>query len=187
MARADSSTGTAIGAGRRAEAIHTGQVMRDESPLRTPFREIRAVREREDGPWPGVLVRQVSGAVGVFVDAGVLGTDWRGWDAAPGGHVLTPIDLVRRPGGHHVLLPVCAERLEDFVRRRGARSAFQPGEAVTLGVSVLRGCAQIAGSPDVTGEWWLDDSGRPVLATDASPQRAFAGAAAVLSAAVGCP
>lgn len=157
--------------------------MRDESLLRTPFREIRAVREREDGPWPGVLVRQVSGTVGVLVDAGVLGTDWRGWDADPGGHVLTPIDLVRRPGGHDVLLPVCAERLEDFVRRRGARSALQPGEAVTLGVSVLRGCAQLVGAPDATGEWWLDDSGRPVLATDASPQRAFAAAAAALSAA----
>lgn len=141
------------------------------------------MREREDGPWRGVLVRQTSGAVVVLVDAGVVGTDWSGWVAAPGGHVLTPIDLVRRPGGHDVLLPVCTERLEDFVRRRGARSAFQPGEAVTLGVSILRGCAQIVATPEVTGEWWLDDSGRPVLATDASPQPAFGAAAAVLRAA----
>ena len=157
--------------------------MRDESLLRTPFREIRAVREREDGPWPGVLVRQASGTVRVLVDAGILGTDWSGWDAAPGGHVLTPIDLVRRPGGHDVLLPVCSERLEDFVRRRGARSAFLPGEAVTLGVSVLRGCSEIVSTPDAAGEWWLDDSGRPVLATDASSRRALAAAADVLSAA----
>lgn len=148
-----------------------------------PFWEIRAVREREDGPWPGVLVRQASGAVGVLVDAGVLGADWGGWDAVTGGHVLTPIDLVRRPGGHDVLLPVCSERLEEFVRRRGARSELLPGEAVTLGVSVLRGCAQLVAAPDTAGDWWLDDSGRPVLATDASSERAFTAAARVLSAA----
>lgn len=158
--------------------------MRDESPLRSPFREIRAVREREDGPWPGVLVRLATGSVGVLVDAGLFGPDWRGWDAAPGGHVLAPIDLVRTPaGGHDVLLPVCAERLEDFMRRRGARGALAPGEAVTLGVSVLRGCAQLLGTPEVTGEWWLDDSGRPVLATGVSSQSAFAAAAAMLEAA----
>ncbi|WP_127818615.1 hypothetical protein, partial [Microbacterium sp. CPCC 204701] len=160
-------------------------MMRDENPLRSPFREIRAVRERADGPWPGLLVRTASGVVGVLVDAQVLGQHWKGWDAAPSGHVLAPIDLARTAaGGHDVLLPVCAERLEDFVRRRGARSALPPGEAVTLGVSVLRGCAQILGTPPVTGDWWLDDSGRPVLATDASPQSAVAAAAAVLGVAV---
>lgn len=157
--------------------------MRDESLLRTPFREIRAVRKGEDGPWSGVLVRTPSGTVGLLVDAAVVGTDWAGWDADPGGHVLTPIDLVRRPGGHDVLLPVCSERLEDFVRRRGAPAALSPGEAVTLGVSVLRGCAQLVAAPGTTGEWWLDDSGRPVLATDASAERAFATAATALSVA----
>lgn len=141
------------------------------------------MRKGEDGPWPGVLVRLASGSLGVLVDAEALGTDWTGWDAAHGGHVLTPIDLVRRPGGHDVLLPVCSERLEDFVRRRGARAALLPGEAVTLGVSVLRGCAEIVAAPDTPGEWWLDDSGRPVLATEASTDRAFATAATALSAA----
>ncbi len=142
------------------------------------------MREREDGPWPGVLVRLSSGSVRVLVDARVLGPDWRGWDAAPDGHVLTPVDLVRKAGGHDVLLPVCTERLEDFVRRRSARSALPPGEAVTLGVSILRGCVQILDEPHVTGEWWLDDAGRPLLATEASAQSGLAAAAAVLGAAV---
>jgi hypothetical protein len=164
-------------------SIHTYRVTRDKRLLRTPFREIRAVREREDGPWRGVLVRVEPGGVGVLVDAEDIGSDWLGWDATAGGHVLCPIDVVRRDGGHDVLLPVCAERLEDFVRRRSARSALLAGEAVTLGVSILRGCTQIAGRPDATGDWWLDDSGRPILATDTTSQRAFDAAVALLTAA----
>lgn len=164
-------------------AFHTGGVMRDVSLLRSPYREIRAVREREDGPWTGVLVRGESGVAGVLVDAATFGPEWVGWDAEPGGHVLTPIDLVRRADGHDVLLPACAERLEDFVRRRSVRAPFTAPEAVTLGVSVLRGCAQLVGAPETTGEWWLDDSGRPVLATGSSSQRALDAAVAVLGVA----
>lgn len=152
----------------------------DDGPLAGPYRAIRAVRAREDGPWPGVLVRTPAGDTFVLVDADVLGAQWRGWDAAADGHVLAPTDIARRLHGHDVVLPVCAERLEEFVRRRATRMPLSPGEAVTLGVSVLRGCAQIANAPDTTGEWWLDDAGRPVLATDAVTQRALDAAATVL-------
>ncbi len=148
--------------------------------LGSPYRAIRAVRAREDAPWSGTLVRAADGEACVLVDAAVLGPKWQGWDAAPDGHVLTPADVVRRVDGHDVVLPVCSERLEDFVRRRAARMPLSLGEAVTLGVSVLRGCAQIAADPATAGDWWLDDAGRPVLATDASARRAFEASAAVL-------
>ncbi|MFK4835290.1 hypothetical protein ACI3KY_06140 [Microbacterium sp. ZW T2_14] len=152
----------------------------DEGPLAGPYRAIRAVRAREDGPWPGVLVRTSAGDAFVLVDADMLGAQWRGWDAPADGHVLAPVDIARRVDGHDVVLPVCAERLEEFVRRRATRMPLSAGEAVTLGVSVLRGCAQIANAPGTTGEWWLDDAGRPVLATDAATQRALDAAAAIL-------
>ncbi|MBW9118925.1 hypothetical protein JNB63_02345 [Microbacterium trichothecenolyticum] len=151
-----------------------------DGTLSRPYRVIRAVRAREDGPWPGTLVRTAGGDAWVLVDAAVLGADWRGWQAAPDGHVLTPVDVVRRVDGHDVVMPVFSERLEDFVRRRAARMPLSMGEAVTLGVSVLRGCVQIAGEPDAAGEWWLDDAGRPVLVTDASARRALEASAAVL-------
>ncbi|MFB7891107.1 hypothetical protein ACFC1I_02760 [Microbacterium sp. NPDC056044] len=151
-----------------------------DSPLGTPYRAIRAVRARDDGPWSGTLVRTASGEAYVLVDAAGLGPQWRGWDAAPDGHLLAPVDVVRRVDGHDAVLPVCAERLEEFVRRRAGRMPLALGEAVTLGVSVLRGCAQIAGEPDAAGDWWLDETGRPVLATDASTRRAFEASAAVL-------
>ncbi|MDR7189946.1 hypothetical protein J2Y46_002788 [Microbacterium sp. BE35] len=151
-----------------------------DGSLGSPYRAIRAVRAPEDGPWPGTLVRTAGGDSCVLVDADVLGPHWRGWDAAPDGHVLAPGDVVRRVDGHDVVLPVCSERLEEFVRRRSARMPLSLGEAVTLGVSVLRGCAQVASTPDADGDWWLDDAGRPVLATDASARRALEASAAVL-------
>lgn len=152
----------------------------DDGSLGAPYRAIRTVRARDDGPWPGVLTRTAAGAACVMVDADVLGSEWKGWDAAAEGHLLGPLDVSRRPDGHDVVLPVCVERLEEFVRRRAARMPLSAGEAVTLGVSVLRGCAEIAGSPEATGEWWLDETGRPLLATDASSRRAFEASAAVL-------
>ncbi|KAF2419197.1 hypothetical protein [Microbacterium sp. B35-30] len=152
----------------------------DEGPLGDTYRPIRVVRARVDGPWPGVLAHTSTGDAFVLVDADALGAQWRGWDAAADGHVLAPVDVARRSDGHDVVLPVCVERLEEFVRRRATRMPLSAGEAVTLGVSVLRACLQIAPAPDTTGDWWLDDAGRPLLATDASPHRALDTAAAVL-------
>jgi len=151
-----------------------------EGPLDSPYRAIRATRARDDGPWPGVLVRTAGGQTRLLVDVDALGTDWRGWAAEPDGHLLAPLDVVRRGARHDVMLPVCSERLDDFVRRRTARMPLSSGEAVTLGVSVLRGCAELVREPETAGEWWLDDDGRPVLATDASSRRALDASAAVL-------
>ncbi|WP_194398341.1 hypothetical protein [Microbacterium atlanticum] len=152
----------------------------EDAPLGQAYRAVRAVRAPEDGPWPGVLVRTAPGLSSVLVDAEVLGERWAGWDAGGEGHVLAPIDIARRADGHDAVLPVCLERLDDFIRRREARLPLGPGEAVTLAVSVMRGCAELAGSPDIRGEWWLDDTGRPVLATDASEERVRDASAALL-------
>lgn len=145
----------------------------DDAPLGRAYRAVRAVRAHEDGPWPGTLVRADDGSSCVLVEAGALGADWTGWGADPEGHILAPFDVVRRAAGHDAVLPVCPERLDEFVRRREARTPLTPGEAVTLGVSILRGCAQVIGAPDTRGQWWLDDGGRPVLATDAADIRAL--------------
>lgn len=165
---------------RPAAASQTGRVTIDDDALRGLYRAVRVIRAREDGPWPGVLVQTGAGETRVLVDVDSVGPQWHGWSAAPDGHVLAPLDLSRRVDGHDIVLPVCVERLDEFVRRRAARLPLTPGEAVTLGVSVLRGCAELVATPDVPGEWWLDDAGRPVLATDASSRRAVEAAVDVL-------
>lgn len=152
----------------------------DDGALGRGYRAVRAVRAREDAPWAGTLVRTAAGEACVLVDARTLSERWLGWSAPADGHVLAPADIVRRADGHDAVLPMCAERLEDFVRRRAARLPLSTGEAVTLGVSVLRGCEQIAGLPGTAGEWWLDHTGRPLLATDVSERRALDASASVL-------
>ncbi|MFD4957502.1 hypothetical protein [Microbacterium sp. NPDC058389] len=153
----------------------------DESLLGASYRPVRSVRAKEDAPWPGILARETDGVMRLLVDAQELGTEWTGWDAARGGHVLAPVDIARRRDGHDVVLPVCVERLDGFVRRREARLPLTAGEAVTLGVSLLRGCGQLVAAPHTAGEWWLDDGGRPLLATEAAPGRALDAAADVMA------
>jgi hypothetical protein len=118
-----------------------------------------------ESPWAGALIRLPSGGTAVAVDAGALGDAWRGWSADRAGHVLAPLDILRRPDGHDVLLPVCSERLTDFLDRRGALD-LSPGEGVTLSVSLLRGVAELGVESEISGAWWLTDEGRPVFATE---------------------
>ncbi len=90
---------------------------------------------------------------------------WRPQD----GHVLAPLDLIRRIDGHDVMLPLCVERVEDFLLRRATRRVpLSVGETVTLGVSLVRGFAAWHAIGRGTGEWWLTDGGRPVLACGSS-------------------
>lgn len=121
-----------------------------------------------DAPWPGSLVRTDDDSNRQIVDAGLL-ADWDGWDAAPAGHVLGPLDVLRRIDGHDVLLPLCTERVDTLLTRRGAGLALRAGEIVTLAVSVLRGMAEVAerNRAPATGSWWLTDEGRPVFVDDA--------------------
>jgi len=143
--------------------------------LLAPYRPVRRVGAPADGPWPGMLVRLESGQSLVLVDADALGSEWAGWDAAPDGHVLAALDVVRRSDGHDAALPLCVERVADFVARRAAAGVpLAVGETITLAVSLLRGMGEVGGGdarrdarPHAVecGEWWLTESGRPVLAT----------------------
>ncbi len=118
----------------------------------------------------------------VFVDSRTLGADWRGWTAAADGHVLGAADVVRRADGHDAALPVCTERVDSFLRRRvRADVAVTSGEAVTLGVSLVRALAEI-GDDSTTGDWWLTEGGRPVLATGVGDQSACDATVALLGA-----
>ncbi|KQZ84212.1 hypothetical protein ASD56_09415 [Microbacterium sp. Root166] len=152
----------------------------DEDLLTDPYRALRPVSATADGPWPGMLVSLASGERRIHVAAADLPEDWWGWQGEPDGHLLVPLDVVRRDDGHDVAIPLCTERLADFLARRDAAgAALVDGEAVTVAVSVLRGCVELSGS-DVTGEWWLTEAGRPVLATDAVDRPATEGALEVL-------
>lgn len=134
--------------------------------LLAPYRAVRRIAAPVDGPWSGVLTRTASGLSGVLVDARTLGDDWAGWDAGADGHIAAPLDLVRTADSHQVLLPACVERLTDFLRRR--RDAGVPvgrGEAVTIGVSLVRAIAELGSRVHAAnGEWWLTDDRRPVIA-----------------------
>ncbi|HEX5728138.1 MAG TPA: hypothetical protein VFX99_01790, partial [Microbacterium sp.] len=144
-----------------------------EDRLSEGYRVIRQLTGVDDSPWQGSLVCGPDGGMVVLIDAATLGDDWRGWDAAAAGHVLGPLDILLRPGGHDVVLPVCTERVEEFVSRRAATGAdLSPGEGVTLAVSLLRGLGELhpptvhaEAAGDVRGCWWLTDAGRPVFAT----------------------
>ena len=77
-----------------------------------------------------------------------------------------PVDIVRRADGHDVALPVCTERLSDFLTRRAA-TPLSAGERLTLAVSVARGVHELAaGGTDAAcpGTWWLTEAGQPMLA-----------------------
>jgi hypothetical protein len=139
-----------------------------EVRLQEGYRVIRQMVGEADSPWPGVLVCAPTGEIVVAVDSDLLGDRWWGWAADPKGHVLAPVDILRRTSGHDVLLPVCTERLAEFLDRRGG-SDLTAGEAVTVAVSLLRGLGELqTGADDACGVWWLTEAGRPVVATDTS-------------------
>ncbi len=135
-----------------------------EVRLQTGYRVIRQITGPGDSPWPGALTSSPTGETVLAVDAELVGDRWRGWSADPTGHVLAPVDVLRRPGGHDVLLPVCTERLADFLDRRGGLS-LTASEGLTVAVSLLRGWAELQDA-EVLGVWWLTEAGRPVFATD---------------------
>jgi hypothetical protein len=135
--------------------------------LQRGYRVLRQMTGEAESPWAGALMRLPSGGTAVAVDADALGDAWHGWSADPAGHVLAPVDILRRPDGHDVLLPVCTERLTDFLDRRGALD-LSAGEGVTLAVSLLRGVVELGADAEISGAWWLTDDGRPVFATQTS-------------------
>ena len=119
-----------------------------------------------DSPWPATLARDGEGRPCLVVDAAALPPS-AGLLAAPDGHIAVPRDLVRRHGGHALVMPLCVRRVTDFLQQRADASApLSDGEAVTLAVSIARGTVEALladGGEQRTGEWWLTDEGRPLL------------------------
>ncbi|NYE20473.1 hypothetical protein [Microbacterium immunditiarum] len=133
--------------------------------LMAAYRPMRTVSGGDESPWPGTLVRAASGHTCVVVESRRFGAEWPGWSADPEGHVLGALDLIRRVEGHDVVVPVCVERVDAFVRRREASGApLSLGETVTLAVSVVRGFAELTPVGGAVGRWWVTDTGRPLFA-----------------------
>lgn len=109
-------------------------------------------------------VALADGGRGILVDAELLSPTWPGWSARDDGHLLRPLDVVRRPDGHDVLFPVCRRLDRMLLDRSAAGERLPAGEAVTLAVSIVRGLREAGDLARLPGSWWLDEGGRPVLA-----------------------
>ena len=139
-------------------------------PLLDAYRQIRRVDAPADTPWPGTLVHSEGAGTVLLVEVEALGEDWPGWLAPAESHLLAPMDVVRRSGGHLVAMTPCTERVDEFLRRR-ADAPLTDGERITLAVSVVRGVADAVRLPNSIaspGEWWLTEGGRPVFALQRS-------------------
>ncbi|ANG85762.1 hypothetical protein [Microbacterium aurantiacum] len=132
--------------------------------LLSPYRAVRRVGAGIEGPWPGLGVALQDGGRGLLVDAEILGSTWPGWAARDDGHLLSPLDVVRRPDGHDALLPVCRRLDRMLADRVSAGERLPAGEAVTLALSLLRGLREAGDHARLSGSWWVDAGGRPVLA-----------------------
>lgn len=163
--------GTLAKLGRAADAAH--------DPAAPPAPPVVALDEQRAGMPAEAVSRDLTPAddeaVVVLVDAPLL-QNWAGWTSGTQQHVVGPLDLARRAGGHDVVVPWCVERVDAFMSRRDAASSpLAGGEVVTIAVSVLRGTAEVwqaimstpHGTPDAqqgpAGSWWLTDAGRPVF------------------------
>ncbi len=122
----------------------------DLSDAATALRRLRA----DEAPYPGEL--HADPAV-VWVDLELVPEEL--WRCAPDGHLLVPLDLARTHGGHAAVVPHCAERLASVVD-----GSCSEGAAVTITVSMLRAAAEARAHELTGGSWWVDASGRPVLA-----------------------
>jgi hypothetical protein len=81
------------------------------------------------------------------------------WRCAPDGHLLVPVDVARTPDGLAAVVPHCPTRLSIGLAERAT-----PGGTVTIAVSMVRAAAEARDHGFTEGSWWLDASGRPVLA-----------------------
>ena len=144
-------------------------------------RAIRRLR-RPEAPWDGVLAQDPDGARCMLVEVDLLDDSIAGRDGA-GGHLAVVTDLVRTAEGHLARLPLCTERVASFTARRVASAApLNPGETVTLAVSLLRALADMPSevAAEVGGQWWLTEDGRPVL-VGGGQQSARDGAATLIT------
>ncbi|MFJ6547791.1 hypothetical protein [Microbacterium sp. NPDC091676] len=158
----------------------------EQAVLPQAHRTIRLLGPAE-GPLGGALVTSPDGPV-VRLDAeGLRG--WAGWRYAGAQHVAAPVDVVRRPRGHDVLLPWCTETLESFLDRAArTRGGLSSGEVSTVVASMLRGLSELGPTPaaEIRGVWWLTESGRPVFVLGSGQEAAPAVVAIVERLAAEC-
>ena len=145
---------------------------------RLGYHAIRRVA-RPESPFAGVLARDDTGVTALLVEVGGVG----GWPARlmhrSSEHMLAPVDVVAGGSVAEIVLPWCSERVDAFLARR--RRAGQPlgaGEAVTLGVCILRGAHDLLEPDGGVGSWWLTSQGRPVFAPGADAGEARGAAVA---------
>ncbi len=79
------------------------------------------------------------------------------WRAAPDGHILAPVEVVRTDAGVCALLAHCRGRLD-------VADGGTDGRIVTIAVSILRAAVEAGALGGDEGQWWVDAGGRPVLA-----------------------
>ncbi|MCT9820060.1 hypothetical protein N3K63_07135 [Microbacterium sp. W1N] len=137
------------------------------------------VLDAVQAPYPALLVAGEPPRLWVELDEGAPAAVW---DADPAEHLLAPLDLARTALGVALVLPACPQRLGELVHRR---LAIEDAEAVTIAVSVLRGCVAALARACPTGTWWVTDEGRPVLAVGGTADAVAEGAALVDALAVG--
>ncbi|NHI17188.1 hypothetical protein [Microbacterium excoecariae] len=124
-----------------------------------PARRVRRTVAGEH-PLPAALVQRGEGTWAV-VDAADL-DGWSGWRWADAPHVLAPREILRRAGGHDVVVPSVASSVENLLGARAQSGpAWDRGEAVTLAVAVMRAAAAV--DPETVGSWWLDEDGMPLF------------------------
>lgn len=140
-------------------------------PLDLPV-ALRAV-DAAQAPYPGTL--RATDPPTLWVDAEEAGADAL-WDLALDEHLLAPLDLARTPDGVALVLPACPTSLTAFVDRR---VGVGEDEAVTIAVSLLRGCAAAVRRGREHGTWWVTSDGRPVLALGGSSDAAAEAAAII--------
>lgn len=109
----------------------------------------------EEAPYAGWLHSGASQTV--WVELALIPDD--AWRCDGGEHILVPLDVARDGDGHAAIVPHCGERLGDAARR-----SAHPGASVTIAVSVLRAASEARRHALARGTWWVDASGRPVLA-----------------------
>lgn len=134
------------------------------SPVFSTHTAIRAVGPPE-APFEGLLARAPNGDTVLLVDRERL-RGWPAWCAPSGGHVLAPLDVLRRTDGHDVVLPALGDRIDRLLaRRRAAGAALRDGEALTVAVSIVRGMACVHGEELAAEEtsWWVSPEGKPLL------------------------
>ena len=128
-----------------------------------------------ESPFAGLLARDDTGTTSLLVGVGEplgwpTGASW-----GDGEHMLVPLDVIAAPAGNEVVLPWCTEPVEAFLeRRRLSGQELMAGEAVTLGVCVIRGARDAIGAEgagcEANGEWWLTGDGQPMFVPRAATE-----------------